>query len=225
VNNEEEVNRLREDLKGLWEWAEKWQMGFNADKCKVMHMGRGNSEATYELGGKSLKVIDEEVDLGVIMSRDGKVSRQCAEAAKKGFNLERVQRRATRMVDECRGKSYEERLRCMKLTTLETRRIRADLIEVYKIVKGIDGLKESDFFTRITDGRSDGSKGYGMTRGNECKLYKRTFRQDVAKYTFGNRIVDLWNKLPKGVIGNVEGGVDAFKGRLDRVLSGAWGFV
>ena len=37
--------------------------------------------------------------------------------------LERVQRRATRVIDEFRGLTYEERLRELGLTTLETRRL------------------------------------------------------------------------------------------------------
>ena len=46
--------------------------------------------------------------------------------------LERVQRRVTRMVEGLKNLSYEDRLRKMNLTTLETRRTRADMIEVYK---------------------------------------------------------------------------------------------
>jgi len=43
--------------------------------------------------------------------------------------LEKVQRRATRFIDECKGMSYEDRLRRVWLTTLETRRLRADMLE------------------------------------------------------------------------------------------------
>jgi len=55
--------------------------------------------------------------------------------------LEMVQRRATRFIDECRGMSYEDRLSIVGLTvtTLETRRLRADMIEVYTILKGFEG--------------------------------------------------------------------------------------
>jgi len=46
--------------------------------------------------------------------------------------LEKVQRRATRFIDEFRGMSYEDRLSMVGLTTLERSRLRADMIEVYK---------------------------------------------------------------------------------------------
>ena len=48
--------------------------------------------------------------------------------------LERVQRRATKLVGTLRKKPYEERLRVLKLTTLEKRCPRKDLIETYKII-------------------------------------------------------------------------------------------
>jgi ribonuclease P/MRP protein subunit RPP40 len=62
--------------------------------------------------------------------------------------LERVQRRATRMIEECKGKNYVERLRLANLTDLETRRSRADLIEVYRIMTGIDRIEMGKFFER-----------------------------------------------------------------------------
>ena len=49
--------------------------------------------------------------------------------------FEGVQRRATELIPDLKDKSYEDRLRCLNLTTLETRRIRGDLIEVFKISK------------------------------------------------------------------------------------------
>ena len=49
--------------------------------------------------------------------------------------LEHIQRRFTRMIPALNGLSYSERLKALKLWTLEERRIRADLIEVYKMLK------------------------------------------------------------------------------------------
>lgn len=45
-----------------------------------------------------------------------------------------VQRRATKMVQSLKNKSYEQRLQELKLTTLEQLRKRGDLIEIYKIL-------------------------------------------------------------------------------------------
>ena len=52
--------------------------------------------------------------------------------------LERIQRRATKMIPELRDLSYEERLKECGLTTLETRRLRGDQIEVFKILNEIE---------------------------------------------------------------------------------------
>ena len=52
--------------------------------------------------------------------------------------MECIQRKATKMVIEIRSLEYEERLRVLGLTTLEERRKRGDLIQIYKIINGID---------------------------------------------------------------------------------------
>ena len=61
-------------------------------------------------------------------------------------NLEKIQRRATRMMEELRGMEYEERLRQTRLVTLEARRTRADIIEVFKIMKGLEPWTEQRGF-------------------------------------------------------------------------------
>ena len=43
---------------------------------------------------------------------------------------------------------YEERLEIVGLTTLENKRMKADLIEVFKIFKGFEGIDEKPFFIR-----------------------------------------------------------------------------
>jgi len=60
--------------------------------------------------------------------------------------LEKVQRRASRFINECGGRpmSYEDRLRTVGLTTLETRRLRVDRIEVYKFLRGFKGTDEAN---------------------------------------------------------------------------------
>jgi len=50
------------------------------------------------------------------------------------------------MIEECASKTYEERLKIVGLTTLESRRLRADLIEIFKIQKGFERVEEELFF-------------------------------------------------------------------------------
>ena len=64
--------KLQKDLDGLVDWADTWQLRFNADKCKVIHMGRSNPGYTYntkthETGERMLLgMTDSEKALGVL---------------------------------------------------------------------------------------------------------------------------------------------------------------
>jgi len=51
--------------------------------------------------------------------------------------LERVQKRATKLSPELSKKSYSDRLKALKLPTLKYRQYRGDMIELFKIIKGI----------------------------------------------------------------------------------------
>ncbi len=78
--------------------------------------------------------------------------------------LEAVQRRATHILPSLRNLSYAERLRKLSLPTLTYRRIRGDMIELYKIVHGIysaDACPKLEFNT------------LSKTRGHSYKLFKR----------------------------------------------------
>ena len=60
--------------------------------------------------------------------------------------LEKIQRRATKLIPELRDLTYEERLKKCGLTTLETRRLRGDQIEVFKILNGYENIDSNIFF-------------------------------------------------------------------------------
>ena len=57
-----------------------------------------------------------------------------------------MQRRATNSILELRDLSYEERLKECGLTTLQTRRLRGDQIEVFKILNGYENNDRNMFF-------------------------------------------------------------------------------
>ena len=71
-------------VSNLHAWAERWQMYFNVNKCKVVHLGRNNPRFKYFMAGVEIKAVDSERDLGMILDHTGKPSLQCAKAAQKG---------------------------------------------------------------------------------------------------------------------------------------------
>ena len=55
-----DCSTLQSDLDNLVTWAEKWQMDFNVQKCKVMHAGKQKDSCFYYMGGMTLT--EEEVE-------------------------------------------------------------------------------------------------------------------------------------------------------------------
>ena len=118
--------------------------------------------------------------------------------------LEKVQRRATKMVTSLRHLSYEERLKELNMFSLKRRYLRGDLIEVYKMFNGLDKVDFNDYFTLDEDRR---------TRGHSRKIKKFSCRLDVKKYSFAHLVVDGWNSLPEEVVTSES--LEIFKKRLD----------
>ena len=119
--------------------------------------------------------------------------------------IEKVQRRMTRLVPEFIGLDYEERCKQLDITPLEKRRQRGDLIETYKILSGMENIN-SEIFFEIHD---------TATRSNTRKLRKRGHWNTLVRAnTFSVRVVNNWNSLPEEVV--TAPSISTFKSRLDQ---------
>ena len=68
--------------------------------------------------------------------------------------LERVQRRATHMIQGLEGRPYEERMRDLGLFSLEKRRLRWDLVAVYNFIRWVHQDLGGHLFTRTPQGKT-----------------------------------------------------------------------
>ena len=233
VTCEKDQDDMQTDLDTLESWSEKWQMAFHPDKCKVLHIGHNNRKSKYYINGIEITEVQEEKDLGIVISEDLKPKKHIARIVKKAnrllgmiyrtitcknqsnimnlyktlirpildygaavwcphqktdiIKIEKIQRRATKMIRKLRNLPYEERLRRCNLTSLETRRRRYDLIETFKMMKNIYKVNPEKLFKMKES----------ETRGHNLKIFKQQCRLNSRKYFFSQRVVNDWNKLPK----------------------------
>ena len=85
------------------------------------------------------------------------------------------------MVEGMERYSYSDRLWILGLTTLETRFLRADLIEVFKILRGFENVDPEKFFQVVRD---DGRRELSF------KLFKRRYRLDIWRFKFAIRVCE-----------------------------------
>jgi len=208
---------------------------------------------------KKLEVVEEEKDLGVLITNDLKASQQCTAARNKAnrvlgmmnrtivykskevlLNLykslvrphveyctpvwspcyqkdktliERVQHRFRRMIPGFSKLPYCEILKRLGLWSLEERRNRADLIEVFKMVKGLSEIPMESMFEFSTTKH---------LRGHELKLTKHRSKLEVRRHFFTERLVNRWNSLDHLTVNASI--MNSFKNGLQRLKQSRMGF-
>ncbi|KAF2344525.1 hypothetical protein FHG87_024719 [Trinorchestia longiramus] len=119
--------------------------------------------------------------------------------------MEKIQRKATKMIPELRNLSYERRFQRRELVPLEQRTLRGQLIETFKYLIGLNNVTLEGLFERDSNVR---------TRNNSEKLLLRNFKTSETMNFFPVKIAATWNQLPENIVS--AGSVNTLKNRLDK---------
>ena len=113
--------------------------------------------------------------------------------------MEKIQRRATKMIPEIRNYSYHQRIQDLDLISLVQRRLRGQLIELFTAASA-RGLFDYDLNDR--------------TRNIGAKLIVKHFNTSVAQHFYPIKITITWNALPSEVVSSRT--VNSLKNSLDK---------
>ena len=122
--------------------------------------------------------------------------------------IEKVQRRATKLVHSMKDWCYEDRMKELNLYSLEDRRVRADMLLVYKIINGISNINMDKLFT-INTGK--------VTRSHHLQLkVPKCSKSDVRRNFFSQRVIVPWNQLSEKIVSSLT--VESFKREYDNSM-------
>jgi ribonuclease P/MRP protein subunit RPP40 len=139
---------MQEALDNLCLWADRWLMQFNFSKCKVMHFGHNNVHQKYTMNGQELMVTEEEVNIGVKVTKKLKPAGQCQRAAKTAQSV---------LGQLSRAFTYRDRHVCMRLYAQYVRphlefAVQADKECLEKVpkraVRMVSGVQAKDYEAR-----------------------------------------------------------------------------
>ena len=109
--------------------------------------------------------------------------------------LEKAQCRAVKMVSNLMGRTYEERLAELGMVTLETRWLRGDMLQTFRIMAGIDLVEPGTWFQLSNQVVREGAAG---TRSVDSVhgIQEVWPKVEIRKNFFSSRVVKPWNNLP-----------------------------
>ena len=118
--------------------------------------------------------------------------------------LESVQKRFTKHIVGMNGLDYEDRLKKLCLPSLEFRRFRGDMIEMYKITHNLYDPETTNTLINYNN---------SITRAHKYKLLKQRVNTNHFQNFFTNRVINSWNNLPNEAVSATS--LNIFKNYLD----------
>ena len=258
ARNSDDHNKMQSYIDNLVNWSKKWGMEFNKEKCKIMHCGSNNPGHIYTMENQPLSTTDEERDIGVIINKNLKPSKQCEAAANRAravlnqisrtfhyrdqcvfkrlyvtyvrphleFSvpawsptlaqdisiLESVQTKAVNMISGLKGNTYNEKLQQLGIQSLETRRNRFDLIQVYKIINNLVDVNSSQWFQKTSEVSTRSTR---QATDPNALVIQRTRTLNRQSF-FSIRAAESWNTLPAKIKSAAT--LQQFKNKLDEHL-------
>ena len=125
--------------------------------------------------------------------------------------LERIQRRGTKFILGQNDISYEDRLKCLNMLSLEKRRYVFDVVFLYKVLNGYLNIELTpllNFYSKADPHKFRHVDDYSLKRN-----YSRTTK---FKNSYFNRIVEMWNSLPLEI--RLAPNLEAFKSKLKKFI-------
>ncbi|KAK4810861.1 hypothetical protein QYF61_008833 [Mycteria americana] len=186
VDTPEGRDVIQRDLGKLEKWACVNLMRFNKAKCRVLHLAQKANRILCCIK-RSVASRSREVILPLYSALVRPHLEYCIQLwspqHKKDMELlERVQRRAMKMIRGLEHLSYEDRLRELGLFSLEKRRLWGDLIAAFQYLKGAYRKDGDRLFSKACCDR---------TRNNGFKLREGRFRLALRKKSFTVRVEEL----------------------------------
>lgn len=178
VKEPDDIITLEADIDALQKWSNKWQLPFNADKCKVMHFGSSNPNHKYKMGDTPLLEVTEEKDLGVLVDNKLRFRKQVSAAVAKGNQMLGMIKRSFTSRDAstfCLLYRSIVRPHLEYVTTAWNPRFPSDRQKLErvqeratKLVKGLEGLTYPERLHRL----NLPSLSYRRLRGSLIQAYK-----------------------------------------------------
>ena len=233
---------IQQDLNKLSAWANNWLLNFNSNKCTVIRI-RESVKFAYSLGGKLLKQVDSQRDLGITITSDLKPSN----------HIHRIVKTANQkigMIKRCFSNRSEETVtllyKAIIRPTLEyaapswspwlkkdkdllekTQKRCLSLCPSQIVLPSLESRrKETDLcetFKYVTgkyntkaEDLFDLNQNRQGLRGHRYKISKKHVKSDITKNSFTKRVINDWNALPAEIVESET--VDQFKKKMRSLL-------